>query len=194
MYKLHYFNLFGRAEPIRILLNHAKIPFEDVRFGFPDWPALKGKFEFGQVPALEITDKSGKTTTYTQTISILRYLSIRHGYYPLDNAEQAWEVDSSLDSVSDLVNGLVKIVWENDPEKKAKNAKEFFSGAYPVNLKALSNRLAQPGHKFLAGDKITAADFHFGNFVVSVVYNEQREIVGDVDHIKVIFEQFEPLV
>ena len=53
MYKLHYFNFYGRAESIRILLNHAKIPFEDVRFGFADWPVLKAKFEFGQVPALK---------------------------------------------------------------------------------------------------------------------------------------------
>ena len=141
MYKLYYFNLYGRAEPIRILLNHAKIPFEDFRFGFPDWPALKGKFEFGQVPALEITDAEGKVTQYTQTVSILRYLAIRHGYYPTDNAEQAWEIDSALDSVSDLVNGLVKIIWENDPEKKLKNATEFFTGPCPVILKAFSNRL-----------------------------------------------------
>ncbi len=194
MHKLYYFNIYGRAEPIRLLLNHAKVPFEDCRIPFPDWPANKGKFEFGQMPALEIIDENGNTKTYTQTISILRYLSIRHGYYPLDKAEQAWEIDSALDTVSDLVTALVKIHWEKDPEQKAKYIKEFFGGAYPVALKALSNRLSQPGHKFLAGDKITAADFHFGNLVVSVVYNELREYPGDVDHMKAIFEQFEPLV
>ncbi len=29
---------------------------------------------------------------------------------------------------------------------------------------------------------------------MSVVYNDLREKVGDVDHLKVIFEKFEPLV
>ena len=71
---------------------------------------------FGQVPALEITDAERKVTQYTQAVSILRFLSIRHGYYPTDNAEQAWEIDSVLDSVSELITGLVKIIFENDPE------------------------------------------------------------------------------
>ena len=116
MYKLYHFNIYSRAEPIRILLNYAKIPFEDIRIEIPDLSAYKDKFEFGQVPALEITDAEGKVTQYTQAVSILRYLSIRHGYYPTDNAEQAWEIDSVLDSVSELITGLVKIIFEHDPE------------------------------------------------------------------------------
>ncbi len=76
MYKLHYFNFYGRGEPIRLLLTHAKIPFEDIRMTLPEWPAAKGNFEFGQVPVLEVTDAEGKVTKYSQTNSILRYLSI----------------------------------------------------------------------------------------------------------------------
>ena len=65
MYKLYYLPIYGRAEPIRILLNHAKIPFEDFRIPFPDWHSFKPKFEFGQVPVLEITDADGKVTQYS---------------------------------------------------------------------------------------------------------------------------------
>ena len=187
MYKLHYFNFYGRTEPIRMLLTHAKIAFEDIRVPFPDWPGVKGNYEFGQLPVLEITDAEGKVKKYAQTLSILRYLSIQNGYYPKDNAEQAWEIDSTLDAIYDLVNGLVKIYWEKDLERKAQLSKDFFSGPYTQTLKALAKRLVENNTKYIAGDKITAADFLFGHFIFSVILNDLREVGGDVDYLKTIF-------
>jgi len=56
-YKLWYFDCYGRAEPIRMLLALAKVPYEDIRFEFPEFSKLKEeqseKFEFGQVPVIE---------------------------------------------------------------------------------------------------------------------------------------------
>ena len=40
-YKLHYFNLRGRAELARLILNQAGVEFEDIRFERAEWPALK---------------------------------------------------------------------------------------------------------------------------------------------------------
>ena len=55
--KVIYFDVYGRAEPLRMLLNHAKVEFEDVRINRPDWPQFKEanaeKLEFGQAPVLE---------------------------------------------------------------------------------------------------------------------------------------------
>ena len=58
--KLYYFGVYGRAEPIRMLLAHAKIEYEDVRLDHEQQQKLKaeGKFEFGQVPVLEIDGKT----------------------------------------------------------------------------------------------------------------------------------------
>lgn len=53
--KLIYFDLYGRAEPMRMLLNHAKIEFEDVRIQREEWPSFKADnpdLEFGQLPTL----------------------------------------------------------------------------------------------------------------------------------------------
>ena len=52
MPKLLYFNLGGRAEHIRLLLNHAKVQFEDIRLSFEEFGKLKadGRFPAGQVP------------------------------------------------------------------------------------------------------------------------------------------------
>ena len=52
MPKLIYFGLGGRGEAIRLLLTHAKAPFEDVRIGFPEFGAMQaeGKFRLDGVP------------------------------------------------------------------------------------------------------------------------------------------------
>ena len=36
-YKLYYFNMRGRAEPIRILLAQAEVKYEDIRFVKEEW-------------------------------------------------------------------------------------------------------------------------------------------------------------
>ena len=57
--KVHYFGLYGRAEAMRMILSHAKQPYEDVSYTFESWGGVKnsGKFEFNQLPGLEMDDK-----------------------------------------------------------------------------------------------------------------------------------------
>lgn len=51
---LIYFDLPGRAEVTRILLNYAGIPFEDRHVTRDQWPELKPTTPFGQLPVLEV--------------------------------------------------------------------------------------------------------------------------------------------
>ena len=56
--KLYYFDIYGRAEAIRLLLHHAKVEYVDERLKGQEFVELKPKFEFGTVPVLE---DNGKT-------------------------------------------------------------------------------------------------------------------------------------
>jgi hypothetical protein len=40
-YKLTYFNLMGRAEPIRLIFVQAGVQYKDHRIETKEWPALK---------------------------------------------------------------------------------------------------------------------------------------------------------
>ena len=46
MPQLLYFDVYGKAEPIRMLLNHAKIAFEDVRLTQDQFKEKKAAGEF----------------------------------------------------------------------------------------------------------------------------------------------------
>ena len=56
--KVVYFDVFAKAEPMRMLLSHAKVPFEDVRINMDQFKAMKeeGQLEYGQVPYVELDD------------------------------------------------------------------------------------------------------------------------------------------
>ena len=41
MPKVVYFNIMGRAQPVRFLLQHKGVEFEDVRLTFEEWGAAK---------------------------------------------------------------------------------------------------------------------------------------------------------
>ena len=143
--KLYYFEHYGRGESIRMLANHAKIPnFEDIRIKRDTWDEHHkhtGKYEFAQVPLLEITDESGQVHQYTQSLAILRYLGLRYGYYPASDPELAWLVDSTMDATKDIVDRLVKVQQAKEQEVKEKLMEEIIGGPFPIFLNAISNRL-----------------------------------------------------
>ncbi|KAL1285945.1 Glutathione S-transferase [Trichinella pseudospiralis] len=85
-YKLAYFAIRGLAEPIRLLLHDQKVNFEDERFDKKDWPEIKPKMLFGQVPCLYEDDKP-----IVQSGAIMRHLGRRFGLY--GNADEMTYVD-----------------------------------------------------------------------------------------------------
>ena len=172
--KLHYFDIYAKAEAIRMTLTHAKVEFEDHRMQFADMPAIKPECEFGQVPLLEHDGKK-----MNQSNSILRYLGKLYGYYPADVYEQ-FLVDSAIDAVEDLYTKLVRHHFEKDEERK-KTLQEEATKYLQVVLTAFEKRLqSNTTQKHLVGDKLTVADIAFFALTTSTMINEANGLVAEL--------------
>ena len=168
--KLYYFPAYGRAETIRFLAAHAKIPLENVFVTYDTMPALKesGKLEFGQVPMLETAD--GKHLI--QSWSVLRYLGRQHGYYP-DDAEVAYKIDSTIDAVEDFMQSNYKWVFESDEARKATSKENFLKNFLPKWIDAIEKRIANNStQKYAVGDKVTIADFALAAVAFNILLND----------------------
>eukprot|EP00347_Sterkiella_histriomuscorum_P012337 403368980 len=170
--KLHYFDVYGRADPIRMLLTHAKVEFEDHRFPMEEWPALKQSLnlEFGQVPMLEFEGKQ-----YSQTNSILRFLGSKYGYYP-SNAEEAYKADSLVDGLADLIRNLGGAKNEKDADKQKELFGACFASHIPKFFGVVEKRLTENTSKHhLVGEHLSIADFALAGLLFSAFYNDASE-------------------
>ena len=167
-FKLYYFDIYGRAEAIRMLLSHAKQEFEDHRITGEQLAELKesGKLEFGQVPMLEHDGKH-----LVQSWAILRYIGKLFGYYP-ESGEDAWKVDSTVDAVEDFLGRYYRANFEKDAERKKQLEGEFLAWL-PGWLKAISKRIENnEDPKYAVGTKRTIADFALAHVAFSNIFNE----------------------
>jgi len=105
-YKVIYFDVHGKGEPTRMALAHAKVAFEDERLSFETFGPRKaaGEFPNGQLPVLVHDGKY-----YNESIAMLRFVGHKFGYYPFDNALDAWFVDATVDYVNDFNGKLYPI-------------------------------------------------------------------------------------
>jgi len=173
-FKLIYFDARGKAELIRLIFAAAGKEFEDSRVKSPlsgdktEWLALKPNTPFGQLPVLEITDKSaGKTTQLAQSNAIGRALARKFGLAGKDDLEQAL-VDMYVDQVSDVGMERAKFFWEKDEAKKKTLEEAFKSETVPKNLSLFEKQLANNNTGYLVGSGLTWADLALFNFLDSL--------------------------
>ena len=157
--KLIYFDLPGRGEQIRCLLRHAKVPFEDYRIPMDKWPAEKanGKFEYGQIPVIEINGKM-----YSQSPAIMHLLAVKYGYMPAD-LEQQYHVINVYNAGLDVINAFAKWSYQTkDPKEKEDLKKDYFEKLVPFMFGKFEERLKEQKNKLvMVGEKISYADFAF---------------------------------
>ena len=107
---LTYFNVFGRAEVPRLLLEDAGVDYDFVPV--TNWPELKsqltasGKLASGQTPLYEEPDG----LTLVQSGAISRHLARKYGYNG-GNAHEEALIDQAKEGANDAYTAVAKVIF-----------------------------------------------------------------------------------
>jgi len=167
VYKLHYFEARGRAEPARLCFAAADVKYEDIRYTGEQWQEKKkeGLSPLGYLPMLEVDGKK-----LCESMAILRYVARECGLCPSDSFQNA-QCDMINDTVNDLIyKKMGAFIFEKDEEKKKSLKNEFFGTELPNYLTKMTALLKENsgGQGFFVGDKLTYADismYTLGDFM-----------------------------
>ena len=50
--KLEYFQIHGRAAPMRFVLDYCNVDYQNVYIEAPNWPQVKDNYHWGSLPVL----------------------------------------------------------------------------------------------------------------------------------------------
>ena len=172
--KLEYFDIEGVAEPVRIALFLADVPFDNVTIPFGDWPAKKPTTKYGQVP--EMTLPNGQLITESGAMLRLAGEADPEGkLYPSDVLART-KVEMVLGLVGDLKRAWTPAHYigmrphlfgyppsdEWDKEEKDATVKKlregFVANELPRYMGYFSELINESGNAFLCGEDLTIAD------------------------------------
>ncbi|CAJ0603059.1 unnamed protein product [Cylicocyclus nassatus] len=156
-YRLHYFDVRGRGEPIRLILEYYGVKYDDHRIKEEDWPNLKEDAPLRKLPWLEVDDGKLKIS---QTSAICRYLAKSlnaNDYFGGATKSDSAKCDMYADAFMDFFTLAVERVFEHDPDLKAKKDEDF-EKRYPDHLKVLEEHLKENGGQCFVGKKILWCD------------------------------------
>lgn len=161
-YKVHYFDGNGRAVNIRAILDFSNVNWEDNKINFADWPALKssGKFEFGQMPVVEVDGKQK-----TQTIALEVFLARRFGLMG-SNEEDEYQILNILSTREDYSKPLFNLLMPTEEQKAKRDEviQNLRDNVFPKFLQAVEKRYLENGNgKYFLGDKFSLADIFLAN-------------------------------
>lgn len=151
--KLIYFALPGRGEVTRLMAAHAGLEnFTEQIVTQEEWPELKAKMPFGQLPAMEVDGK-----LLAQTPAIERYVAKLAGLIP----EDAWQAAKGDEVVSFMQEffDLIVPTWKMPDEEKKAAREALVAGPLRTKLTKLADLLVAAGGPFFNGEHVTYADF-----------------------------------
>uniref|UniRef100_A0A914V701 glutathione transferase n=1 Tax=Plectus sambesii TaxID=2011161 RepID=A0A914V701_9BILA len=156
-YTLTYFNLMGRAEPIRLIFAQARVNYKDHRIERSEWPALKEKMPFSQLPVLEMDGK-----VLAQSHAIEKFLARMFGLDGKDDWESA-KIDECVMGLEDLLQKMVPWFRETDEVKKIEIFKKLVSDEINPFLERYQKFLVDNGSGYFVGTDLTYADLSLFN-------------------------------
>jgi len=158
---LGYWNIRGLAQPIRLLLEYAKIPYEDKRYtaqGPPSWSRKEWTdvkftlgFDFPNLPYL-----IDGTLKITQSSAIIRYVARKADMMPTNNLELA-QLDMLESEIADFRERFVEVCYQSQDVFEKKKLSHFQN--LPEHLQRFQQFLSS--RKWLNGERISHVDFMF---------------------------------
>jgi glutathione S-transferase len=137
-YTLTYFDVRGRAEPIRLLLAYAGVPFEDRGLSGDAWAKERSDAPLGQLPYLT-EHHDGEARAIPQTMAIVRHLARQHGLDGKDEGERL-AVDVAAETANDAraAHSTLRFspAWTDDATKA-----KFAAETLPTHLARLDKLL-----------------------------------------------------
>jgi len=176
--KLIYFPIEGRGEPIRLLLRHAKVDFQDIRLTQQEFFGNYIKeTNAKQLPELKMGCKK-----YNQTAAIMKMLGSKYGYLPLPFSKEAPMQRVLIEKVMGSINDL----WTNigdykfvlpTPEAKQKSKDTFTKEKMPTYFGVYEEMLKNNSSKeFIVGNSYTVADFYMVGFARGNIFKPFAEV------------------
>ncbi|CAD5220720.1 unnamed protein product [Bursaphelenchus okinawaensis] len=165
VYKLHYLDSRGRAEPIRMLLFYCGIKFEDIRYEPEKWESIKNSFVFQKVPVLEIDGKK-----LSQSVAIMRYLAKQHRLAGNNIFDQA-RVDEAADVILDFHDAIIpylSVAVKVVPGDVHESEKEILQPALDKYFPILRKFLSENNGTYLATKYLTFVDFQAADVLFTV--------------------------
>jgi glutathione S-transferase len=149
---LTYFDVRGRAEVIRLILEETGSPYRERRVSMDEWPALKPTLPFGQLPTYE---EPGLMILHSH--AIYRHLARVHNLYGKNELDRV-RCDIVEETFVDAQTNVGGFYWRPDFAEKRD---EYEATALPDLLGRLQRLFEQNdnGNGFWVGDDLTYVDF-----------------------------------
>jgi len=179
-YKLMYFNLQGRAELSRVIFAYAGEKYEDIRYEFPEFPAIKPTLPFLQLPVLEIDG-----VRLTQSHTIARYLARKFNIAGKNDLEAA-QADAYIDLIYDILDAVKPVHYETDPEKKKELMVNLVAEKIIPTLAIVEKQLKANGSQYLVGSSLTWADIAMYTYLTTMVGMMGPTILARCIHLKML--------